>query len=187
MTKEDIKAALVSARPIKIVLSEEEETEVANFVFGDRTVGTDSKDAAIKLFQETLDSRLDRILEEVRLLLEQREEQLADLQQIAIELLKDKIIERMTPRLSLLQRQKLKSQALLWDIDLNCADAVGEFGMRVEKYAAREVLDAWRADYNEVRPHSALANRTPEEFRAHHLAVAARAENGQNCSPGLSS
>ena len=28
------------------------------------------------------------------------------------------------------------------------------------------VLDAWRADYNGVRPHSALANRTPEEFRA---------------------
>ena len=35
MKKEDIKAALVSARPIKIVLSEEEEAEVANFVFGD--------------------------------------------------------------------------------------------------------------------------------------------------------
>ena len=52
---------------------------------------------------------------------------------------------------------------------------------------AREVLDAWRADYNGVRPHSALANRTPQEFRAHHLAVAARAGNGQNFSPGLSS
>ena len=26
-------------------------------------------------------------------------------------------------------------------------------------------FDAWRADYNGVRPHSALANRTPEEFR----------------------
>jgi hypothetical protein len=38
---------------------------------------------------------------------------------------------------------------------------------------ARSVLDAWRADYNEVRPHSALANRTPEEFRAQHIAVAA--------------
>jgi hypothetical protein len=38
---------------------------------------------------------------------------------------------------------------------------------------AREVLDAWRADYNGVRPHSALANRTPEEFRAQHIAVAA--------------
>ena len=27
------------------------------------------------------------------------------------------------------------------------------------------MLDAWRDDYNGVRPHSALANRTPEEFR----------------------
>jgi hypothetical protein len=37
----------------------------------------------------------------------------------------------------------------------------------------RAVLDAWRADYNRVRPHSALANRTPEEFRAQHISVAA--------------
>jgi transposase InsO family protein len=52
---------------------------------------------------------------------------------------------------------------------------------------AREVLGAWRADYNGVRPHSALANKTPEEFRAQHIAVAASAGNGQNFSPGLSS
>ena len=52
---------------------------------------------------------------------------------------------------------------------------------------ARAILDAWRADYNGVRPHSALANRTPEEFRAHHLAVAASVESGQNISPGLCS
>ena len=50
---------------------------------------------------------------------------------------------------------------------------------------AREVLDAWRADYNGVRPHSALANKTPEEFRAHHLAIAASVGSGQNFSPGL--
>jgi putative transposase len=42
---------------------------------------------------------------------------------------------------------------------------------------ARAVLDAWRVDYNGVRPHSALANRSPEEFRAHHLAVAASVGN----------
>ena len=52
---------------------------------------------------------------------------------------------------------------------------------------ARSVLDAWRTDYNGVRPHSALANKTPEEFRAQHIAVAASAGNGQNFSPGLSS
>ncbi len=50
---------------------------------------------------------------------------------------------------------------------------------------ARSVLDAWRADYNGVRPHSALANKTPEEFRAHHIAVAASAANVQNFNPGL--
>jgi putative transposase len=50
---------------------------------------------------------------------------------------------------------------------------------------AREILDAWRADYNGVRPHSALANRTPEEFRAQHIAVAASVGNGQNFTPGL--
>ena len=50
---------------------------------------------------------------------------------------------------------------------------------------ARGVLDVWRADYNGVRPHSALANRTPEEFRAQHIAVAANAASGQNFNPGL--
>ncbi len=50
---------------------------------------------------------------------------------------------------------------------------------------ARAVLDAWRADYNGVRPHSALANKTPEEFRAHHLAVATSIGDGQNFNPGL--
>ena len=50
---------------------------------------------------------------------------------------------------------------------------------------ARAVLEAWRIDHNAVRPHSALANRTPEVFRAQHVAVAARARNGQNFNPGL--
>jgi len=50
---------------------------------------------------------------------------------------------------------------------------------------ARAVLEAWRADYNGVRPHSALANLTPEAFRARHIAVAASAGNGQNFNPGL--
>ena len=49
---------------------------------------------------------------------------------------------------------------------------------------ARSVLDAWRTDYNGVRPHSALANRTPEEFRAQHIAVAASPGNGQKFTPG---
>ncbi len=31
---------------------------------------------------------------------------------------------------------------------------------------AREVVEAWRVDYNTVRPHSSLGYRTPEEFAA---------------------
>jgi putative transposase len=29
---------------------------------------------------------------------------------------------------------------------------------------ARETIEAWRKDYNEVRPHTSLGNRTPREF-----------------------
>ena len=36
---------------------------------------------------------------------------------------------------------------------------------------AREVTEAWRVDYNTVRPHSSLRYLTPEEFAA---GVAAR-------------
>ena len=50
---------------------------------------------------------------------------------------------------------------------------------------ARAVLEVWRADYNEVRPHSALANGTPEEFRTQHMAVAVGHGNSQNFNPGL--
>jgi len=38
---------------------------------------------------------------------------------------------------------------------------------------------------NGVRPHSALANETPEEFRAQHIAVAAGAGNGHTFNLGL--
>jgi len=31
---------------------------------------------------------------------------------------------------------------------------------------ARELIEAWRVDYNTVRPHSSLGYRTPEEFAA---------------------
>jgi len=50
---------------------------------------------------------------------------------------------------------------------------------------ARAVLEAWREDYNRVRPHSALANRTPQEFHDDHLALAAATANGRNINPGL--
>ncbi len=51
---------------------------------------------------------------------------------------------------------------------------------------ARAALADWRDDYNAVRPHSALANRTPEGYRDHHQALAGITGNGQNMSPGLS-
>ena len=51
---------------------------------------------------------------------------------------------------------------------------------------ARDLLAEWRDDYNRVRPHSALANKMPEEFRAHHIALAAGRGTGQNFTPGLS-
>jgi transposase InsO family protein len=50
---------------------------------------------------------------------------------------------------------------------------------------ARALLAAWRDDYNRVRPHSALANRTPEEFHDHHLALAVTNDQVQKFSPGL--
>jgi hypothetical protein len=36
----------------------------------------------------------------------------------------------------------------------------------VDLRQAREVIEAWRVDYNTVRPHSSLGYRTPEEFAA---------------------
>jgi len=36
---------------------------------------------------------------------------------------------------------------------------------------ARQTIEAWRRDYNEVRPHSALGNRTPQAFTARRAAL----------------
>ncbi len=30
---------------------------------------------------------------------------------------------------------------------------------------AKDVIEAWRRDYNESRPHMALGHRTPQEYR----------------------
>ena len=48
---------------------------------------------------------------------------------------------------------------------------------------ARAVLAAWRQDYNRVRPHSSLANRTPEEFRLNHISLAVSTAPGQEFQP----
>jgi putative transposase len=34
---------------------------------------------------------------------------------------------------------------------------------------ARKKIEAWRIDYNEYRPHSSLADKTPKQFAAEHL------------------
>ena len=34
----------------------------------------------------------------------------------------------------------------------------------IDLYDAREKIEAWRWDYNSIRPHSSLNNLTPEEF-----------------------
>ena len=46
---------------------------------------------------------------------------------------------------------RLRDECLNGELFLNLADA-------------REKLDCWRRDYNQQRPHSSLADRTPEEF-----------------------
>ena len=50
---------------------------------------------------------------------------------------------------------------------------------------ARKLLSEWQVDYNQVRPHSALQNQTPEEFRMKHFTLAGRCGQGQDFNPGL--
>lgn len=41
---------------------------------------------------------------------------------------------------------------------------------------ARQIIEAWRIDYNEVRPHTALDNQTPAAYKAAYLSDQAREE-----------
>jgi putative transposase len=60
---------------------------------------------------------------------------------------------------------------------------------------ARQVLEAWRRDYNTIRPHSALKGMTPTDFAKHTtrrlqsegaiLPVAMTADNGHQSTSGL--
>jgi putative transposase len=43
---------------------------------------------------------------------------------------------------------------------------------------ARQIIEAWRIDYNEVRPHTALDNQTPAAYKAAHRSDQAREETG---------
>jgi hypothetical protein len=53
---------------------------------------------------------------------------------------------------------------------------------------AREEIEGWRRDYNQVRPHSALGYQTPEEFAAQAAAeqeTRIAAARGASPSPPL--
>jgi len=41
---------------------------------------------------------------------------------------------------------------------------------------AREKIESWRLDYNNVRPHSSLGNLSPSEFAVHHKNLASEAK-----------
>jgi putative transposase len=43
---------------------------------------------------------------------------------------------------------------------------------------ARQSIEAWRIDYNEVRPHTSLGNQTPVAYKAAYLRNHAREETG---------
>ncbi len=54
---------------------------------------------------------------------------------------------------------------------------------------ARQIVEAWRQDYNDVRPHSALDNETPAAFARPartglHSPPAPFAPSGENANPG---
>ncbi len=49
---------------------------------------------------------------------------------------------------------------------------------------ARTVIEAWRVDYNQARPHSALGYRTPEEFAAEPAALPALPPAPARLKPG---
>lgn len=51
---------------------------------------------------------------------------------------------------------------------------------------ARDISEAWRIDYNEVRPHSSLNNKTPAEFAAAVVPLGGREGEEHQASPSVS-
>jgi len=58
--------------------------------------------------------------------------------------------------------------AIIWSFNARFRDECLNDHWFESLHAARAIISAWRRDYNEQRPHSALGYRTPAEFVAQH-------------------
>ena len=66
--------------------------------------------------------------------------------------------------LHFIERGKPTQNALIESFNGKFRDECLNQNWFVDLRDAREVIEAWRVDYNTVRPHSALGYLTPEEF-----------------------
>ena len=89
-------------------------------------------------------------------------------------------LPRKRPRKRLWQRPKPLLPAIRpnerWSIDF-VADQLGS-GRRFRIFTimddyTRQTIETWRLDYNDVRPHSSLDEKTPTDFAAAHRETAA--------------
>ena len=70
-----------------------------------------------------------------------------------------------------LRREKREDGTLQWRVNHKRVYRLyREEGLAVQRRPRREVIEAWRVDYNTVRPHSSLRYLTPEEFAANAAA-----------------
>ena len=68
--------------------------------------------------------------------------------------------------LHFIERGKPTQNALIESFNGKFRDECMNQNWFVDLRDARAVVEAWRVDYNTVRPHSSLGYRTPEEFAA---------------------
>jgi putative transposase len=68
--------------------------------------------------------------------------------------------------LHFIERGKPTQNALIESFNGKFRDECLNQNWFVDLRHAREVIEAWRVDYNTVRPHSSLGYQTPEEFAA---------------------
>jgi len=85
--------------------------------------------------------------------------------------------------LHFIERGKPAQNALVESFNGKFRDECLNQNWFVDLRHAREVIEAWRVDYNTVRPHSSLSYLTPEEFAA---SVAARPASPPHAGRSLS-